>query len=82
MTPHNYSKKYHPGNYSKLLTTISKKWIKVNNEGKNIMTIHYDMTTKQILNIVIIIPNKPFMATILLPTHQEKNKLKCTQWHF
>ncbi len=21
-------------------------------------------------------------ATILLPTHQEKNKLKCTQWHF
>lgn len=22
------------------------------------------------------------MATILLPTHQEKNKLKCTQWHF
>jgi hypothetical protein len=59
MTPHNYSKKYHPGNYSKLLTTISKKWIKVNNEGKNIMTIHYDTTTKQILNIVIIIPDKP-----------------------
>jgi hypothetical protein len=33
-----------------LFTTISKNWIRANNEGKNITTIHYDTIVKQISN--------------------------------
>jgi hypothetical protein len=55
MTLHNYPKNDHPKNVGKLGTTRSQKWIRANNEGKNNMTIHYDMATKRPLNMEIII---------------------------
>ncbi len=43
MTPHVYQKKNHPKNYNKIFRTISKKWMRVNNEGKN-TTVPFIMT--------------------------------------
>jgi len=56
--------------------------VKVNNEQINDMTIHYDIVVKIILNIEIIIPMKPLWSSTLYLTHQEKNKLMCTQHRF
>jgi hypothetical protein len=53
-----------------VFTTISKKWIRVNNEGKNTTIIHYDTTAKQIFNYT----QQAIMATILVPnTHKKTN---------